>query len=111
MNAIATRLDTIQEKSGLRGVEIAQLLKTTPETVSRWRNDHSEPKKASLEVLLQLEWLVGELAELYSPQEAKLWLFSHHKQLSGQRPVDRIEAGRLEDILTIIAQLKDSAFV
>jgi len=60
--------------------------------------------------LLQLEWLVGELAELYPPQEAHLWLFSPHKLLSGERPVDLIARGETERVLQIIAQLKDGAY-
>jgi uncharacterized protein (DUF2384 family) len=60
--------------------------------------------------LLQLEWLVSELAELYPPQEAHLWLFSPHKLLSGERPVDLIERGETERVLQIIAQLKDGAY-
>lgn len=109
-NAIAERLDGIQRIAGFTGREVAQLLRTTPETVSRWRGGKSEPQPKLREGLLQLEWLVGELAELYKPQEAHLWLFSHHKQLKGERPVDLIERGETEPVLRIISQLKDGAF-
>ena len=60
--------------------------------------------------LLQLEWLIGELAELYAPYDAHLWLFARHKMLSGERPVDLIERGETERVLQIIAQLKDGAY-
>jgi uncharacterized protein (DUF2384 family) len=61
--------------------------------------------------LLRLEWLVSELAGLYSPQEARLWLFSPNKMLGGDRPADRIQQGKAEDVLTVIAQLKDGAYI
>jgi transcriptional regulator with XRE-family HTH domain len=109
-NAIAERLDGIQRVAGFTGREVAQLLRTTPETVSRWRGGRSEPQPKLRDGLLQLEWLVGELAELYQPQEAHLWLFSPHKQLKGERPVDLIERGETEPVLQIISQLKDGAF-
>ena len=60
--------------------------------------------------LLRLEWLVKELAELYPPDEAHVWLYSSHKCLSGRRPADLIEEGNTE-VLRIIAQVKDGAFV
>jgi uncharacterized protein (DUF2384 family) len=55
--------------------------------------------------------LVSELGDLYAPEEARLWLFSPHKLLGGDRPADRIQQGRIEDVLTVIAQLKDGAYV
>ena len=110
-NAIVGRLDGIQKTAGFTGREVAQLLGTTPETISRWRGGRSEPQPKLRDGLLQLEWLVSELSELYQPQEAHLWLFSPHKQLQGKRPVDLIEHGGAEKVLQIISQLKDGAYL
>src|SRR5262249_14976369 len=109
--AIAIRLDQIQRSAEVTAREVAQLLNTTPETVSRWRTGRTEPQPDRRDSLLRLEWLVKELSELYPPQEAHLWLYSPHKRLAGQRPADLIQSGRTEDVLQIIAQLKDGAFV
>lgn len=109
--AIAERLDSIQQCADFSGREVAQLLNTTPETISRWRGGKSEPQPRMRDGLLQLEWLVSELSELYQPPEAHLWLFSPHKQLKGARPVDLIARGETEPILQIIAQLKDGAYL
>ena len=109
-NALLTRLDGIQGSAGFTGREVAQLLGTTPETISRWRVGKSEPQPKMRDSLLQLEWLVGELADLYPPKEAHLWLFSRHKLLNGERPVDLIARGDTEAVLRIIAQLKDGAY-
>src|SRR5437016_1350017 len=109
--AIATRLDKVQQNAGITAREIAQLLNTSPETISRWRAGKTQPQPDRRDYLVRLEWLIGELAELYSPEEASLWLFSPHKLLAGERPADRIQQGRIEDVLTVIAQLKDGAHV
>ncbi|MCE0496805.1 MAG: hypothetical protein LV481_02495 [Methylacidiphilales bacterium] len=103
-NVIAARLEEIQNYADINGREIAQLLGTTPETISRWRGGKVEPQPRMRDSLLQLEWLVSELAELYNPKEAHLWLFSRHKQLSGKRPVDLIEGGETEKVLAITRQ-------
>lgn len=110
-SAVATRLDTVQRKGGITAREVAQLLNTTPETVSRWRAGKTQPQPERRDYLLRLEWLISELSDLYSPDEARLWLFSPHKLLDAQRPADRIQQGKIEDVLTVIAQLKDGAYV
>lgn len=109
--AIAARLDEIEQHAGMTAREVAQLLNTTPETVSRWRSGKTQPQPGRRDHLLRLEWLVSELAGLYAPQEARLWLFSPNKMLGGDRPADRIKQRKTEDVLTIIAQLKDGAYV
>lgn len=111
MSAVASRLDAIRDRGGIKGREIAQLLDTTPETVSRWNTGKTEPQPDRLQRLLTLEWLLDQLSDLYEPDEARLWLFSPHRLLDGDRPADRIQAGRVDDVLALIAQLRDGAFV
>jgi transcriptional regulator with XRE-family HTH domain len=110
-SAVATRLDAIRDRGGIKSREVAQLLDTTPQTVSRWRSGKVEPHSERLHRLLALEWLIGELAEFYPPDEARLWLFSPHRLLGGERPADRIQQGKTDDVLALIAQLRDGAFV
>lgn len=110
-SALAIRLNAIRDRGGIKSREVAQLLDTTPQTVSRWRMGKVEPQPDHLQRLLNLDWLVSELAELYPPDEARLWLFTPHRQLGGDRPADRISKGRTDDVLALISQLRDGAFV
>lgn len=110
-NAVTHRLDSIRDRGGIKSREVAQMLDTTPQTVSRWRTGGVEPQPDRPQRLLTLEWLVGELAELYEPQEARLWLFTPHRLLAGERPADRIQQGKPDDVLALIVQLRDGAFV
>lgn len=109
--ALAAKLDSIRTKAGIRGREVAELLDTTPQTVSRWQTGRVEPQPDRLQRLLTLEWLVSQLADLYEPDEARLWLFSPHPLLNGKRPADKIAAGEVDDVLAIISQLIDGAYV
>lgn len=109
--AVAVRLTNIRERGGIRSREVADLLDTTPQTVSRWQTGRSEPQPDTLRRLLTLEWLVGQLGEIYEPGEARLWLFSPHQLLQGERPSDRIQRGDLDSVLALIAQLRDGAYV
>ena len=111
MSALATKIEVIERLGGVRGREIAQLLDITPETVSRWKTGKASPQPDRLQHLLTLEWLISEMAELYHPEDARVWLFSHHKLLGGDRPADRIQQGKIDDVLALVDQLKTGAFV
>ena len=65
--AVARKLDSITQSGGIRARDVAQLLKTTPQTVSRWRTGRSTPRPNSLDRLLRLEWLASQLAQVYAP--------------------------------------------
>lgn len=110
-SAVAARLESIKSKGGVRAREIAQLLDTTPQTVSRWQTGRAEPQREGLQRLLALEWLVEQLAALYAPDEARLWLFSRHTQLGGLIPADLIAEGKVDDVLALIDQLRDGAYI
>jgi transcriptional regulator with XRE-family HTH domain len=110
-SAVATRLDAIRMRGGIKAREVAQLLDATPQTVSRWQTGKVEPQPDRLRRLLTLEWLISELAEFYTPQEARLWIFAPHQLLGGDRPADRIQQDRVDDVLALISQLRDGAFV
>jgi transcriptional regulator with XRE-family HTH domain len=110
-SAIATRLDAITRRAKIKKREVAELLSTTPETVSRWRAGRVDPQPTHRDLLLQLDWLISELSELYDPPEAHIWLFSRNKLLFGMRPVDLIKERKTDEVLRVIAQLKDGAFV
>lgn len=109
--AVAARLESIKAHAGVRGREIAQLLDTTPQTVSRWQQGHVDPQPNKLQQLLALEWLADQLVEFFPPDEARLWLFSPHRLLGGDTPANRIQAGATQDVLALIDQLRDGAFV
>lgn len=109
--ALAKRMDEVQNTAGVKARELAQLLDTTPQTISRWRSGKVEPQPDRLQRLLTLTWLAERLSEFYSPEEARLWLFTPHRLLGGDKPADRIQAGKLDDVLALIDQLKDGAYV
>ena len=54
---------------------------------------------------------MDQLAELYEPDEARLWLFAPHRLLNGKTPVDRLQEGEFDEVMAIIDHLKDCAYV
>jgi transcriptional regulator with XRE-family HTH domain len=109
--AVGKKLDQIQTRSGISGREVAQLLNTTPQTVSRWRQGRTSPHPGSLDRLLKLDWLADQLGSVYEADEARLWLFSHHAELDGKSPAQAIAEDRMDEVLAIIDRLQSGAYV
>ncbi len=110
-SALAERLEKIKELGGITGRDVAQLMDTTPETVSRWSTGRIDPHRERLQRLLELEFFLTELAEFYSPEEAKLWLFSPHRLLGGETAAARIQAGKTQDVFALLDQLRSGAYI
>lgn len=109
--AVAARVESIKDKAGIKNREVAELLSTTPQTVSRWKTGKTEPQRSTLEKLLELEWLIKQLGEVYEPDEARLWLYSRHPLLGGRSPAVLIQEGRTDEVLKVISQLKEGAYI
>lgn len=110
-SALADRISRIKELGGISGRDVAQLLDTTPETVSRWTTGKVDPQRERLQRLLELEFFLSELSEFYSAADAKLWLFAPHKILGGDTPADRIQAGDTDAVFALIEQLRSGAYI
>jgi len=110
-NAIARKLDTIREKGALRSVDVANVVDVKEETVSRWRQGKAFPQREKEKLLMELEWIVEQLSDFYSPQEARLWLFSRQKLLDGRIPAELIQLGQAEDVIQVIEELRDGVYL
>jgi hypothetical protein len=69
--------------------------------------------RAELKRLAYGQDLTDELGLLafYTKSEAWLWLATPHRLLGGDTPLQRIMSGRREDVIALVEQLKDGAFV
>ena len=110
-STIAEQLRGIQKKAGISFRDMAQLLSTTPETVSRWNTGRADPQPTKFRKIATLAWLANELSEFYTPEEARLWLFTPQRLLGGKTPADRIENDAVDEVLALVKQLQDGAFV
>ncbi len=110
-NAIARKLEVIEKKGAMRSVDVANLLGTRPETVSRWNQGKAFPRPEAEKTLLEVEYLIEQLADFYEPQEARLWLFSRQKRLGGVTPAELIQKGKIDDVLAVIGQLRDGVYL
>ena len=110
-NAVARKLESIRDKCAMRHVEVANLLGTRPETVSRWNQGRAYPHASTEKILLELEFIVDQLSDFYEPNEARLWIFSPQKHLHGQSPAELIQAGKIDEVRRLVNQIRDAVYV
>jgi hypothetical protein len=59
---------------------------------------------------IDLRYVVDRLAEFYSPEEARIWLYAKQPLLNGAREIDLIYTGRVDEVLRIIKSLDESTY-
>ena len=110
-NAIARRLESIQEKGAMKSADVANVLGIRPETVSRWNQGKAFPQRDTEKQLLELEFIIDKLSDFFDPKEARLWLFSRQKLLDDEIPAELIQKNRVEEVITVVNQLRDGVFL
>ncbi|HEY3721085.1 MAG TPA: hypothetical protein VGL41_13215 [Roseiarcus sp.] len=110
-SALARKLESLRAKGAMRDDEVANLLGTRAETVSRWDEGRAYPETNTEKTLLELEYIVDLSADFYEPAEARKWIFSAQKLLSGASPAELIHEGKVDDVLRLVGQLREAAYV
>ena len=55
--------------------------------------------------------VVARLAEFFTPQEIRIWLFAKHPLLNGARATDLIDVGEAHRVLEVIESLSEGVYV
>ncbi|CAN5375940.1 hypothetical protein BH10PSE11_BH10PSE11_21340 [soil metagenome] len=111
MSAVARKLESIRNKGAMRNVEVANLLGTRPETVSRWNQGKAYPHSSTEKTLLELEFVVDQLSEFYEPNEARQWIFAPQKYLEGESPAELIRQGKIDEVRRLVNQLREGVYL
>ena len=107
-SAVAKRLDALRKKGAMKNIEVANLLGTRPETVSRWNQGRAYPRATTEKTLLELEYIIDQLADFYEPNEARQWIFAPQRLLAGASPAELIQNGRIDEVMRLVAQIRDA---
>ncbi len=108
---IAKRLESMRTKGAMRHSEVASLLGTRPETVSRWNQGRAYPHARTEKTLLELAFIIDQLSDFYEPHEARQWIFSPQKHLGGASPAELIQDGRIDEVRRLVNQIRDAVYV
>ncbi len=109
-NAVASIIEGLRHRGGLKGTDVANIAAVSPATVSRWMSGSASPHPKTQLLISDLRYLVDRLAEFYDPDETRIWLYSKHRLLNGERAIDLIHAGRADEVLAVIESLDQGAY-
>jgi transcriptional regulator with XRE-family HTH domain len=109
-NAVAKIIDDLRSQGGLKGTDVANIASVSPATVSRWTAGKALPHPKTQLVISDLRYVVNRLAEFYTPDEARLWLYSKHRLLNGERAIDLINQGDADKVLAVIESLDEASY-
>lgn len=111
MQAAENAIQMAGEELGLTLKEVASALKIHPRTIYRYKNHENAPSPDVRDRLAKLREISQLLDEVFSDQEAQLsWLYRSVPMLRGQRPIDRIRKGELDEVISILAGIQSGAF-
>jgi transcriptional regulator with XRE-family HTH domain len=108
--AVSKMIDDLRERGGLKGMDVANIAAVSPATVSRWTSGRAFPHPKTQLLISDLRYVVERLAEFYSPDETRIWLYSKHRLLNGERAIDLIHDGRTDEVLTLIESLGEGTY-
>lgn len=108
--AVARLVDGLRERGGLKGSDLANITSVSQATVSRWASGKASPHPKTQLIISDLRYVVDRLAEFYTPQEARIWLYAKHPLLNGARAIDLIYAGEADRVLGVIESLSDGTY-
>jgi transcriptional regulator with XRE-family HTH domain len=108
--AVARLVEDLRTRGGLKGSDLANITHVSQATVSRWAAGKASPQPKTQLVISDLRYIVDRLAEFYSPEETRLWLYARHPLLDAARAIDLIHAGGADSVLAVIDSLSDATF-
>jgi transcriptional regulator with XRE-family HTH domain len=109
-SAVAKILDNLRDRGALKGTDVANITSVSQATVSRWISGKASPQPRTQLVISDLRYVVDRLADFYSPDETRMWLYSKHRLLNGERAIDLIHKGRTDEVLAVIEGLDEGTY-
>lgn len=109
-NAIARMIGELRDVGGLKGTDVANVVAVSPATVSRWQAGTASPQPKTELLLADLRYVVSRLADFYTADETRIWLYSKHRLLNDARPIELIHQNKADEVLSIIESLDQGAF-
>ncbi|HVB26691.1 MAG TPA: antitoxin Xre/MbcA/ParS toxin-binding domain-containing protein [Mycobacteriales bacterium] len=96
-------------EGGLTAQEVAHLTGVSERQVHRWSTGASRPEGDARHRLLEVNYVVEQLREIYTDEGVEIWLHGRNKALDGRRPIQLLQSGEFEPVLAIIEALNEGA--
>jgi transcriptional regulator with XRE-family HTH domain len=110
-NLICETLDDLRERARLTAKDLADFTDVSEATLSWWVSAQATPDHRTQLVLYDLRYVVDRMADLYTPDETRTWLYSKNALLAGGTAIELIRAGRTEEVRSAIEGLLAATYL
>jgi transcriptional regulator with XRE-family HTH domain len=110
-NPICETLDDLRKLARLTAKDLADFTDVSEATISRWTSAQATPDHRTQLVLYDLRYVVDRMADLYTPDETRTWLYSKNALLAGGTAIELIRAGRTEEVRSAIEGLLAATYL
>ena len=110
-SAVIKTIVDLRDRGQLSGVDVANIAKVSKATVSRWSNGSAAPHPRTQLILSDLRYVVDRLAEFYTAEETRLWLYARNDLLEGKTAIELIHDDRTDEVLRAIEKLDSLAYL
>ena len=73
-----------------------------PRDFCRWNKGKALPHAVTERQLLELEFVIDKLADIWEPHDARPWSFARQRLLDDQVPAELIQQGRVDEVLASV---------
>lgn len=92
-------------RRGLTLLEIGDIVGAGERAVQKWAAGTARPEGSKRDRLLELQYVIEELADVFTTEGIDIWLHSRQRSLQGRRPLDVLKAGEFETVLQLVERL------
>jgi DNA-binding transcriptional regulator YiaG len=86
-------------RTGISQRELGEAVGASTRTVQNWASGQAAPRGASRERLLDVQYVMEELRDVYTDEGIEIWLRARNRNLNGERPIDLITRGDVDTVL------------
>lgn len=96
-----TYLRIVEEvtSAGMTQGELGQAVGANLRTIQGWASGRVRPSSSKAHRLLDVHHIVAALRNVYTSEGVEIWLRSRNRNLGGQRPLDLLAEGRIEEVV------------
>jgi transcriptional regulator with XRE-family HTH domain len=85
--------------------EIGAITGVGERAVQKWAQGASKPEGSSRERLLELNYVIEQLLDVYDDEGIEIWLHARQRAFDGHAPLELLREGRFEEVLRVIERL------
>jgi len=108
---VARLIAKVKERGNLSAAEIGEIVGVGTRQVQNWASGNGTPANTKrLRQLLDLEYVLDLVTEVFDEEGATMWLHARNRQLDGERPLDLITKNETDRVINLLDRLADGNF-